>query len=814
MAATAVAVRTGQESSSDNWTAKEDKERQAGRVQDLQVLQRVSSIAEARNALVRQGSVVDVLTINVGDDELLRYKMAFDQYDLDRGGSIDSGEIGGVMDALGIEQTDKAVSEILKAVDVDRNGTVEFDEFVNAMVNRPATDRFAFLTKVMEQKVFGDDDREFDDSDIDYGTPSKIAWFGLLHPDTPTRTVYEIWQVFWLFYTVIMVPIRVGLQTSQDPVGTVGWWMDILCDVTFGTDLLISFWAYTTHERTGRLIANVKITAPAYLKGWFMLDFLACFPWEPVLNLLDNCSDMDGEELAGQGCSGVDRMKMLRMARILRFLKLMKMLRFRKSSRLVDLISLKIRTSMGIRTDFIWKLSQLLFLLFLMSHLFACLWLFIGKSDSRTAELYSENSGNKDWGLKAASIEQTWFDLAFLTENKTSGRADIYGQIEETKDAGGCLKMRDDDCAVSGGCSTTATWDGKSCVSRPSLYDQYVTSFYYIVVVFSSTGFGDIHPMTVGEKFFGTGLMLLSCFLYAYIIAVFTDIVANLRRDQSMFNSKMRSVGSYLLYLECAKELNDKVKAFYEHKFASKTLFNEGAIFKEVPYQLRVELVRHRFGTVLKSVPFFAGMRDELMVEICLMMDNYSALAGDTVVEKDSTSRDLLIVERGSLIAEDDNGEIVNTYAAGSFLGELAFLGMEKKTTVHVKAAGFSEVFVLSFEKMQPVLLKNRGLANRLTQYATLRRDIFKMLNEGGDNVQSLINDKMAEKSNSDKKVEQDLAYMKQVDEMANGDNSHPAIQVGKILHDCSRGMLEKLLLNTIRHDYLHATDVIKSMKA
>jgi len=49
---------------------------------------------------------------------------------------------------------------------------------------------------------------------------------------------------------------------------------------------------------------------------------------------------------------------------------------------------------------------------------------------------------------------------------------------------------------------------------------------------------------------------------------------------------------------------------------------------------------------------------------------------------------------------------------------------------------------------------------------------------------------------------------------MANGDNSHPAIQVGKILHDCSRGMLEKLLLNTIRHDYLHATDVIKSMKA
>ena len=53
------------------------------------------------------------------------------QFDLDHNGHITSSEIGEVMKSLGEEIPGYKLREIIKEVDTDRNGTIEFNEFVN-----------------------------------------------------------------------------------------------------------------------------------------------------------------------------------------------------------------------------------------------------------------------------------------------------------------------------------------------------------------------------------------------------------------------------------------------------------------------------------------------------------------------------------------------------------------------------------------------------------------------------------------------------------------------------------------------------------
>ena len=66
----------------------------------------------------------------LGEEELADIRVQFDQFDADRNGHITASEIGQLMKALGSEVPGYQIRDMIKEVDLDENGTVEFNEFV------------------------------------------------------------------------------------------------------------------------------------------------------------------------------------------------------------------------------------------------------------------------------------------------------------------------------------------------------------------------------------------------------------------------------------------------------------------------------------------------------------------------------------------------------------------------------------------------------------------------------------------------------------------------------------------------------------
>jgi len=69
-------------------------------------------------------------------EQLNEFREAFSVFDKDGDGTISEKELGTVMRALGLNPTEEELTQMVKEVDQDGNGEVDFDEFCAMMIRR------------------------------------------------------------------------------------------------------------------------------------------------------------------------------------------------------------------------------------------------------------------------------------------------------------------------------------------------------------------------------------------------------------------------------------------------------------------------------------------------------------------------------------------------------------------------------------------------------------------------------------------------------------------------------------------------------
>ena len=81
------------------------------------------------NKKTLENSVIDNLT----DEQIIEFREAFQAFDKDGNGSITTKELGTVMRSLGQNLSEAEIKEMIDIVDEDKNGTIDFQEFLHLM---------------------------------------------------------------------------------------------------------------------------------------------------------------------------------------------------------------------------------------------------------------------------------------------------------------------------------------------------------------------------------------------------------------------------------------------------------------------------------------------------------------------------------------------------------------------------------------------------------------------------------------------------------------------------------------------------------
>jgi len=70
---------------------------------------------------------------NLTEEQISEFREAFNLYDKDGDGTITILELGSIMRSLGHTPTDAELHDLIDEIDTDKNGTIDFNEFVKMM---------------------------------------------------------------------------------------------------------------------------------------------------------------------------------------------------------------------------------------------------------------------------------------------------------------------------------------------------------------------------------------------------------------------------------------------------------------------------------------------------------------------------------------------------------------------------------------------------------------------------------------------------------------------------------------------------------
>jgi hypothetical protein len=161
----------------------------------------------------------------------------------------------------------------------------------------------------------------------------KTEMFGLLHPDTPTRGGYDMFQLCIMLWLAWLLPTRLAFTKSATSFWEVA--VDLVVDLSVWVDMFLQMRMYNYDTKTKKLITDKNQIKRAYLRSWFIIDFCSVVPVDQVMLMIGNI--MLANTTSDRGIQWA--FILLDLSVTIRMLRLLRLVRLVKIKRLLNMVS-------------------------------------------------------------------------------------------------------------------------------------------------------------------------------------------------------------------------------------------------------------------------------------------------------------------------------------------------------------------------------------------------------------------------------------------------------------------------------------------
>ena len=175
-----------------------------------------------------------------------------------------------------------------------------------------------------------------------------------------------LFTVAWLLaFMAFYIPYRVCLYWEDETESSSIFWFEFATNVAFAIDIVLNFVTAYKDQRTKEIITAPKLIAKKYLKGFFLVDLIATFPFGTILS---NPNIGIATQLAKLG-------KLPKMIKFLRAIRLLKLLRVYKLQQFISKLEVNCNIHHGIS-----RLIKIVIMVMLVTHIVGCFWYLVGIS--------------------------------------------------------------------------------------------------------------------------------------------------------------------------------------------------------------------------------------------------------------------------------------------------------------------------------------------------------------------------------------------------------------------------------------------------
>ncbi|XP_008782071.2 cyclic nucleotide-gated ion channel 17-like [Phoenix dactylifera] len=233
------------------------------------------------------------------------------------------------------------------------------------------------------------------------------------------------------------------------------------------------------------------------------------------------------------------------------------------------------------------------------------------------------------------------------------------------------------------------------------------------------------------ETTFSILIGLLGLVLFALLIGNMQTYLQSITRRVEEWRLKRTDTEEWMRHRQLPHELQERVRRFVQYKWVATRGVDEESILRDLPADLRRDIRRHLSLDLVRRVPLFSEMDDQLLDAICLRLVSCLCTEGTSIVREGDPVTEMLFVIRGILESSTTDGGRTGFFNSiilrpGDFCGEeLLTWALHPKSNANlpsstrtVKALVEVEAFVLRAEDLKFVANQFRRLHSKKLQHS------------------------------------------------------------------------------------------------
>ncbi|XP_026455119.1 cyclic nucleotide-gated ion channel 18-like [Papaver somniferum] len=235
----------------------------------------------------------------------------------------------------------------------------------------------------------------------------------------------------------------------------------------------------------------------------------------------------------------------------------------------------------------------------------------------------------------------------------------------------------------------------------------------------------------IGETSFCILICIVGLVLFSHLIGNMQSYLQSMTVRVEEWRIKRRDTEEWMRHRQLPLELQERVRRFVQYKWLATRGVDEESILRSLPLDLRREIQRHLCLALVRRVPFFSQMDDQLLDAICERLVQSLSTLDTYIVREGDPVNEMLFIIRGTLESSTTNGGRSGffnsiTLKPGDFCGEelLTWALMPNSSlnlpssTRTVRCLGEVEAFALRAEDLKFVAGQFKRLHSKKLQHA------------------------------------------------------------------------------------------------
>uniref|UniRef100_A0ACD5W7R9 Uncharacterized protein n=1 Tax=Avena sativa TaxID=4498 RepID=A0ACD5W7R9_AVESA len=264
-----------------------------------------------------------------------------------------------------------------------------------------------------------------------------------------------------------------------------------------------------------------------------------------------------------------------------------------------------------------------------------------------------------------------------------------------------------------------------------TFFEKYLYCLWWGFRNLSSYGQNLQNTTYRGETIFCILICIMGLVFFSHLIGNMQTYLQSMTVRLEEWRVKRRDIEEWMRHRQLPLELQERVRRFFQYKWLATRGVDEESILQSLPLDLRREIQRHLCLALVRRVPFFSQMDEQLLDAICERLVSSLSTKDAYIVREGDPVSEMLFIIRGELESSTTDGGRTNFFSSitlrpGDFCGEelLTWALMPNpslnfpQSTRTVRSVTEVEAFALRAEDLKYVANQFKRLHSKRLQHA------------------------------------------------------------------------------------------------